>query len=458
MIKNLKYIKHKDVIKGLDLNKKEHEYGNFGLEKEFAILSNLKPQHKIGKQSTYSFLRKYGNLPKWTDKLITPEVFDFMIEIGTNPHHSIKDAILEGRLLEQELKKALIHISTEFPGIDELKLTSGTLLKQPNITIDNIPEFNLNKRSYYENVVNKFTDQLTTTGQHDNVSIPEPLLNYQYKHQKRGSLYYHDFKNEIYIWLANRMRMFSSLIIAISANTPFTYDGDITKLNGYLSNRWLTFPIIETAKDQKILKDYDSFIERSHDMIEKGILLGGNNYMPVRPKGLDRLGEVQLTQERAKWLMGTNYSFANWTKENIRRMLGAPLNRCEIRCCEIGGDLEFEIAKSSFIYTLFLFLYCNPNKYRQFNNDYCKNEVIAAKYGLDGVIDHKDNKLVLRDFLKNILKRIETFSKDINTWHDIQPIVELSKGAKTMAEKTIAYIRSNVNGDIIPDELLKKLI
>jgi gamma-glutamylcysteine synthetase len=105
-------------------------------------------------------------------------------------------------------------------------------------------------------------------GMHGNVSIPEPLIAYQYHRsdtkKERGSTGYVDFKNEVYVWLARRLRAFASLIIAIEANSPFDYTIEeervYTVLTGLHSNRWARLPRIESASYPLMLKDYRHFL------------------------------------------------------------------------------------------------------------------------------------------------------------------------------------------------------
>jgi len=518
------------VSKALELAVKENETGVYGIEKEFGFTSSksLYPLQRIGKHSAYHFLMTYGNIPEWAKKKITPEIFDYMIEIGTDPCYSVPEAVKEAFLIETELWKAINYIRNEFPNIEEILLNHGNLFKPAAITRENIPNiWGEDKKTYFIEVINSYGDSLTPQGQHDNISIPEPLVAYQYhrvrKKYSTSSIAYIEFKNELYIWLASRLRAFASLIIGISANTPFDYctenNKDHTVLTGCRSSRWLKLPQIESSVCPMMLKDYEHFQRNSKRLIDEQVIIGSNNYMPVRPKGELRLGEVPLSLERAAWFhdividddtINTDPAFSQlrgkknvpfltrlktaersgwlkkkgytlkeilwkWRKDNVRRLLGVPLNRLEVRCCEISGDIGFELAKSSFIQTLVLYIFSNPDfgsKFTYSDDDLKRvvaNEFEVAKKGLDATVLHPYSykKITARDFLKRTLNEIENFAKELGTYEYLLPVIELSKGEKNQAEKTIEFtlkrLGNNIEKDsnnrvIVPDEILRDIL
>lgn len=516
------------ILKAKELSEKENELGNHGIEKEFAFvkLIDLSTCQKIGKYSAYKFLMDYGGIPQWMRKRTTPEVFDYMIEIITEPRNSYERAVLEILHEEAILWKALLAIRDNFNDIDEIALNTGTLLRPAKIESENICEvWGRDKKTYLEQMVNRYGKRLTPQGMHGNLSIPEPLIAYQYnkisKKSKRGSIGYVEFKNELYVNLARRMRPFVSLLIAIEANSPFDYvienGNDHTVLTGYQSNRWLKLPCIESTNYPLMLKDYEHFQKISGRLISSGIIIGANNYMPVRPKGERRLGEVPLSLEMAAWfcdivldenkiakesllfnlaalgnvpfvtrlklaeragfLKTRNLSFQKiieiWQKENVRRLLGVPLNRIEIRSEEAGGEYEFELAKAAFRETILLYLFSNPAyghgfKYNRADlSKICLNEKRAVKEGLDSTIIHpfSEKEIKMRDFLKEILFLIEPFARGINSFNHLEPICELSKGKRNEAEKTIHEVSEFVDKNskktkkgliIVPTEFLKE--
>jgi|GEM_PF-3380547 len=526
----LKKLSPRQVLKSLELAQKEGEANLYGIEKEFAFVRacDLYPAQKIGKQSAYKFITSYGNIPYELRTRIMPEVFDYMIEVITEPEFSYHQAVNEIMRMEANLWCALSHIQNEFPNMDEILLSSGTLYKPAMIESDNIPEvWGRDKKAYLQEMVRRYGEKLTPQGMHGNISIPEPLIAYQYHHsdkkKERGSTGYVEYKNEIYIWLACRLRAFVSIIIGIEANSPFDYEIDgenvYTVITGYNSNRWARLPRIESTTHPMMLRNYRCFQSISRKLINKGVIIGANNYMPVRPKGERRLGEMPLSLERACWLNDVildryeidsdplleslrnedNLEFIEkleiaekngwllkkgytldeliklWQKENVRRLLAVPLNRIEIRCEESGGVYEFELAKCAFIMTLCLYFFTDPEFGAKFNygkkdlKDVVHNEDMAMKSGLNCTIFHPftKNKVLLRDFLKETLDTLEDFAREIGTFKDLRPIYELAQGEKNEAEKKIHSIlkylgknpaRTTSGNIIVPEEFIKNTL
>ncbi|MEO0123171.1 MAG: glutamate-cysteine ligase family protein [candidate division WOR-3 bacterium] len=523
----LEKIKTRQVLKALELAEREGETNLYGIEKEFAFInaSSLYAVQKIGRQSAYKFITTYGDIPFEFRSRIMPEVFDYMIEVITEPEFTYQQAVEEILRAEASLWSSLNHIQNEFPNMEEILLSSGTLYKPAQIENENIPEvWGKDKKAYLEEMVRRYGEKLTPQGMHGNISIPEPLIAYQYHRsnakKERGSTGYIDFKNEIYIWLACRLRAFVSLFIAIEANSPFDYvieNGNIyTVLTGYQSNRWMKLPRIESTNHPSILSDYTHFQKISLMLINQGIIIGANNYMPVRPKGERRLGEMPLSFERACWfhdivldkneiesdpllcdLQGyddltfieklaiaektgwlkkkgftLNDLIKLWQRDNVRRLLGVPLSRLEIRCEEAGGDYYFERAKSGFIFTLALYLFANPEFGVEFTYDRKDlkkaefNENQAMKQGLNSEIIHPflNKNIKMREFLSMILNTLKDFACELGTYEDLKPLYELSKGKENEAEKKINRVLKTLgknpqktkNGFIIvPDEIIR---
>ncbi|MEO0162506.1 MAG: glutamate-cysteine ligase family protein [candidate division WOR-3 bacterium] len=523
----LEKIKPRQVIKALELAQKEGETNIYGIEKEFAFINakNLYAVQKIGRQSAFKFVTMYGDIPFELRRRIMPEVFDYMIEVITEPEISYRQAVNEILMAEAYLWFALSHIQNEFPAMEEILLSSGTLYKPAKIDTESIPEvWGKDKKAYLEEMVRRYGDKLTPQGMHGNISLPEPLIDYQYHRsdmkKERGSTGYVDFKNEIYIWLAARLRAFASLIIAIEANSPFDYiiedEAVYTVLTGYQSNRWRRLPQIESTNQPFMLHNYTHFQKLSLELIDKGVIIGANNYMPIRPKGERRLGEVPLSLERAcwfhdividreelesepalrallkledltfieklqiaertGWLKKKGYTLNAlirlWQKDNVRRLLGVPLSRLEIRCEESGGDYEFEQGKAGFIFTLALYLFAHPEFASSFTYDRKDlkrleyNEKQATKDGLNCTIIHPwtGKKMKIREFLSSTLKTIENFAREIGTYEDLKPLYELSKGQENEAGKKINSVLKSLGRNpprtksgliIVPDEIIR---
>ncbi|MEO0155597.1 MAG: glutamate-cysteine ligase family protein [candidate division WOR-3 bacterium] len=520
-------IKTRQVLKALELAEREGETNLYGIEKEFAFInaSNLYAVQKIGRQSAYKFITTYGNIPFEFRSRIMPEVFDYMIEVITEPEFTYQQAVEEILRAEASLWSSLNHIQNEFPNMEEILLSSGTLYKPAKIDNESIPEvWGKDKKVYLEEMVRRYGEKLTPQGMHGNISIPEPLIAYQYHRsdakKERGSTGYIDFKNEIYIWLACRLRAFVSLLIAIEANSPFDYvieNGNVyTVLTGYQSNRWMKLPRIESTNHPSILSNYKHFQKISLMLINQGVIIGANNYMPVRPKGERRLGEMPLSFERACWfhdivldkneieldpllcdLQGyddltfieklaiaektgwlkkkgftLNDLIKLWQRDNVRRLLGVPLSRLEIRCEEAGGDYYFERAKSGFIFTLALYLFANPEFGVEFTYDRKDlkkvefNENQAMKQGLNSEIIHPflNKNIKMREFLSMTLNIIKDFACELGTYEDLKPLYELSKGKENEAEKKINRVLKTLGKNpqktkngfvIVPDEIIR---
>lgn len=530
IFKTSKKIDPKEALKALELAEKENEHTVCGIEKEFAFINaaDLKPVQKIGRHSACKFVMKYGSFPlAWKDN-IKPEVFDYMVEVITEPHMFCEQAVREIYFQEIILWQALEHIKSEFPQMSEILLSSGTLFRPACIESENIPElWDADKKTYLEQMVRRYGHRLTPQGMHGNFSIPEPLIAYQYhrldKRRLKGSVGYIEFKNELYVHLACKLRAFVSLIIAVEANTPFdwkiTNGKDITVLSGYNSTRWATLPQIESTNYPDMLKDYTHFQKISSKLIESGVIIGANNYMPIRPKGERRLGEVAVSLERTAWFYGiklgpdeieaepllgflkdiehlpfiTKLKLADekgwlkkkgfkfddiikmWQKENVQRLLGVPLNRVEIRCEESGGDYEFEIAKVAFLETLIIYLFCNPEYGAAFTYSkedlerVARNEKNATKYGLNCQIIHpfKKRRITMREFLRQTLHQIEYLAREIGLYKYLWPLYELAQGADNEAVKKIKQVLKKLGKNppltknglvIVPKDLIRSML
>lgn len=532
ILQKLKPLKPAQVVKSLELTRSEGETGIHGIEKEFALINmrDLKPLQRLGRHSAYKFLMNYGGLPQWMRKQIMPEVFDYMVEIITEPHLSCEDAVREIIYGEAFLWTALEHMRDELPGMPEMALSQGTLFRKASITRDHIPEvWGRDKRVYLEEMIKRYGENLTPQGMHGNVSIPEPLIAYQFSRldnsNYQGSTGYVGFKNEVYVHLASRMRAFVPLLIALEANTPFDYellpDGtEKSIITGYNSSRWAKLPVIATTNCAEMLTSYSAFQHISKRMIEQRIIIGANNYLPIRPKGEKRLGEVPLSLERAAWFMDIvldrisiydepglaalrgheDAPFVNrlilaekcgwlakrgftveqvierWQKDNVQRLLGIPLNRIEIRCEEGGGDYALELAKSAFRETLVLYIFCKPAfgaNWRHCEKDLkiaAVNEAQAVRYGLDCEIYHpfqNGEKVGMREFLRQNLQKLEPFARGIHTFQHLYPLYEYADGARNEAMKTVNRVMEELGEDvektpaghvIVHPEILQRLL
>jgi hypothetical protein len=132
--------------------------------------------------------------------------------------------------LEAVLCNALHKAGRQFN--DRLYAWYGNLLFQTSVGPQSIPgAWNLAKRRYLERCVDLYGQALATAGTHTNLSLPEPLLAWDFMHlspSERGDAHLDDYKSEFYITSTRLLRAFGALFIATSASTPMqaeTRDG-----------------------------------------------------------------------------------------------------------------------------------------------------------------------------------------------------------------------------------------
>ena len=197
-----------------------------GFELEWNLLDEqFRPLRTVGigpaEQSFVDYLRA-ESLPSWLREFSQLEVFHWMIEWATRPYYTPRGAIYEGRLMEAVLANALARAGTQFG--ERLYYWHGNLLHLTAIGHDSIPgKWSIAKRRYLERCVDLYGNTLATAGTHANLSLPEPLLAWDFMHlpaRERGDQHLDAFKSEFYITAARLLRAFAPLYIATSASTP----------------------------------------------------------------------------------------------------------------------------------------------------------------------------------------------------------------------------------------------
>jgi hypothetical protein len=169
--------------------KSHFKSGTSGFELEWNILdSDFKPVLTVGagpdQQSFIDYLLA-GVLPAWLADRAQREVFHWMIEWATHPYYSTVGAVYEGRLLEAALVNALAKASREFG--ERLYGFHGNLLYPAHVGHDSIPGgWHLAKRRYLQRCVELYGEALATAGIHANLSLPEPLLSWDFMHLPAG--------------------------------------------------------------------------------------------------------------------------------------------------------------------------------------------------------------------------------------------------------------------------------
>ena len=145
-----------------------------------------------------------------------------MIEWATRPYYSAVAAVYEGRVLEAALVNALARASREFG--ERLYAWHGNLLYPVQVSHADIPGgWNLAKQRYLQRCVDIYGPALATAGIHANLSLPEPLLSWDFMHLpagERGDAHLDDYKNRVYVEATRVMRAFAALFIATAASTP----------------------------------------------------------------------------------------------------------------------------------------------------------------------------------------------------------------------------------------------
>jgi hypothetical protein len=226
--------------------------GTSGLELEWNLLdSSFRPLQRSGSgpeaRSFIDVLRQ-DFLPPWLASRNQLEVFHWMTEWVTHPYDTPRATVYEGRLLEASLWNSLARAGRAFG--QTLYAWHGNLLRSVEVDHASIPGgWGLAKRRYLERCVDLYGGHLATAGTHTNLSLPEPLLSWDFLHltpSARGDLHLDDYKNQVYIAGTRRMRPFCSLFIAVSASTPLQAapgaDDPFVVLTEFDSVRNLTFP------------------------------------------------------------------------------------------------------------------------------------------------------------------------------------------------------------------------
>ena len=179
--------------------------GLCGLELEWNLVDpQFRPLLTVGtgpdRMSFVDHLRTKVLSP-WTEEYHQLEVFHWMIEWVTRPYHTPKGAVYEGRLLEAALINALAKAGRSFG--EPLHYWHGNLLVLPKIGPDLVPEsWHLAKRRYLQRCVDLYGAELATAGTHSNLSLPEPMLAWDFMHLPaagRGDTHLDDYKNQVYI-------------------------------------------------------------------------------------------------------------------------------------------------------------------------------------------------------------------------------------------------------------------
>jgi succinyl-diaminopimelate desuccinylase len=463
--------------------------GLHGFEQEWNLLDeDLRPLLTVGAgPSQHSFVDylRAECVPQWQAQFSQLEVFHWMIEWATRPYYSPRGAIYEARLMEASLINALHRAAINFG--ERLYYWHGNLLFLTDIGHHSIPgNWGIAKRRYLEKCVDLYDGGLAVSGIHTNMSLPDPLFAWDFMHlspTERGDQHLDEFKSEFYITASRLLRAFASLFIATTASTPMQAQvrggRAVVALTEYDSVRNLTFPNPPAIDLPDLYRSYNDYLQISYDLVRRGVRFGNNNWTPVRARSFAEPVEriISTTSDQLASLYARGLFAAGEAtppeemalqieKQNLMARINLPMGRVEIRTDEGGHTLELDIANLTLKHLLLLRIYSDPTFARGFRYDReditraRANETLAAQQGLRAEIENPltGKPVPVRAFLKWTLNEVKPFAEALNLWNDLNPLVEMSEGARNTAEKLRARLHMELGeNDEVPLSVLKEL-
>jgi succinyl-diaminopimelate desuccinylase len=464
--------------------------GLCGLELEWNMLdAQFQPLHSAssgGKTLSFvDFLRQECLSPH-----IFPssqlEVFHWMIEWATRPYYSPRLAVYEGRFLEASLINAMAFAGRRLE--QSLYYWHGNLLDLPQVGHETIPgSWNLAKRRYLERCVDLYGASLATAGTHANLSLPDPLLAWDFMHlppTERGDLHFDEYKSEFYITGTRLMRAFAALFIAAGASTPLAAQpragATAIVLTDDDSVRNLIFPNPTSLDLPNLYRSYGDYLNSSYDLVRRGVRFGNNNWTPARARSLaepvERLiavtsEQLQALYSRGLYMNGGGQPVDEMAHQievqNLLARINLPMIRVEVRTDDGGQPLEIDIANLTLKHLLILRFYADPEFGRAFRYDRedlaraRRNEEAAARRGLRAEIENpfSGKPVEMRPFLSWTLAEVRPLAEALELWGDLQPLVEMSAGAPNTSEQLRSRLRRELSGEIqVPVEVLQGLV
>ncbi|HCS47086.1 MAG TPA: hypothetical protein DIW61_02035 [Candidatus Aminicenantes bacterium] len=465
------------------------ERGTCGLELEWNMLdADFRPLQTVGsgpdRRSFVDALRA-DFLPDWQVERSQLEVFHWMIEWVTQPYYSPVGAVYESRLLEACLTNALARAGRSFG--ERLYYLHGNLLSPVEVGHDSIPGgWNLAKRRYLERCVDLYGARLATSGIHANLSLPEPLLAWDFMHlspSERGDEHLDSYKNRVYIEGTRLMRAFAALFIATSASTPLrpgVRDGlPIVELSESDSVRSLTFPSPDTLDLPHLYRSHADYLRISYDLVRRGVRFGNNNWTAVRARSfaepVERLIAVSSDQLHSLYRRGLYASGETETVEdmaekiviqNLLARIDLPMARVEVRTDEGGHPLDLDVANLAFKEILLIQFYADPTYGRAFRYDgedlarARRNEQSAAERGLSAEIEDPftGKPISMREFLRRTLAELDPLAESLDRKEFLEPLREMALGAPNTAGRMREELRRSLGQETcVPHDLLREL-
>ncbi len=440
-----------------------------------------------GQQSFVDYLRAECISP-WLRGFSQLEVFHWMIEWATRPYYTPRGAVYEARLMEAALLNALSRAGRQFG--EQLFTWHGNLPFMTEITHASIPgSWGIAKRRYLERCVDLYGSSLATAGTHTNLSLPEPLLAWDFMHLPASERvgygqYLDEFKSQFYISGTRLLRAFAALFIAASASTPLQAQershGPAAALTGWDSVRNLTFPNPVPLDVPDLYRSYHDYLQISYDLVRRGVRFGNNNWTPVRARsfaepverliavtgdqlhdlyarGLYSVGEALPAEEMARQI----------EMQNLMARINLPMARAEVRTDDGGNSLEADIANLTLKHLLLIRFYADEEFARSFRYDRediaraRRNEELAARHGLRAEIENPltGKPVGMRAFLGWLLSELQPLAKALGMWEDLRPLIEMAAGAPNQAETLRARLRAELGeADEVPLSLLRVLV
>ncbi|WP_413683560.1 glutamate--cysteine ligase [Prochlorococcus sp. MIT 1011] len=203
------------------------------------------------------------------------------------------------------------------------------------------------------------------------------------------------------------VRCEASLLLALSASSPFL-GGNAT---GAHSQRWVQFP--KTPLNVPMFVDHGHYVSWVENQLVMGNMQNERHlWTSVRPNGPQR---------------------------------PHVLNRLELRICDLVGNVDLLLAITALLELRIINLKNNIKKYdpmeassktpKELARLADENDLIAAKYSLDGNLSHwkNGNKITCREWINELLLDVTPLAKELDMFELLQPIGSvLRKGNQSM--------------------------
>ena len=203
------------------------------------------------------------------------------------------------------------------------------------------------------------------------------------------------------------IRCEASLYLSISASSPFLNN----KLTKNHSQRWIQFP--KTPNKVPFFSNHENYIKWIDENIKKGNMQNIRHFWSsIRPNGPKR---------------------------------PHVLDRLELRICDYVSDIDLLLAITALLELRVIYLFENmktldPLNASQFSLDQLtkicdQNETNAAQNSLDAELIHwrEGEKVICRDWIKNLLMDLTETAEKFNMIHLLQPIYKvLEEGNQSM--------------------------